>query len=70
SEEPVIADQAADEDKRKRNQAASARFRKKKKQREQQMMEQSRELAEKTKTLESEVEAVKRENTFLKRLLV
>lgn len=68
SEDPVVVD--ADEDKRKRNQAASARFRQKKKQREQQMVEQSREMQEKTKRLESEVETLKRENTFLKKLLV
>lgn len=68
SEDPLVAD--AEEDKRKRNQAASARFRQKKKQREQQMLEQSREMTEKTKKLESEVEGLKRENTFLKRLLV
>ncbi|KAF2715252.1 hypothetical protein K504DRAFT_457424 [Pleomassaria siparia CBS 279.74] len=68
SEDPIIA--GADEDKRKRNQAASARFRQKKKQREQQMAEHSREAQEKTKRLEGEVEGLKRENTFLKKLLV
>lgn len=68
SEDPIIAD--AEEDKRKRNQAASARFRQKKKQREQQILEQSREMQEKTKKLENEVEGLKRENTFLKKLLV
>ena len=68
SEDPVIAD--VDEDKRKRNQAASARFRQKKKQREQQMMEQTREMQDKNKRLEGEVETLKRENTFLKKLLV
>lgn len=67
-EHPIVAD--ADEDKRKRNQAASARFRQKKKQREQQMMEQSKEMQERTKKLESEVDNLKRENTFLKKLLV
>ncbi|KAF2474458.1 uncharacterized protein BDR25DRAFT_301788 [Lindgomyces ingoldianus] len=70
SEDPIYTDPAADEDKRKRNQAASARFRQKKKQREQQMLEQSREMVDKTKKLESEVDNLKRENTFLKRLLV
>ncbi|PSN59800.1 hypothetical protein BS50DRAFT_604953 [Corynespora cassiicola Philippines] len=68
SEDPVVLD--ADEDKRKRNQAASARFRQKKKQREQQMLEQSREMQDRTKRLEGEVETLKRENTFLKKLLV
>lgn len=68
SEEPLVAD--AEEDKRKRNQAASARFRQKKKQREQHMLEQSREMQDRTKKLESEVDNLKRENTFLKKLLV
>jgi hypothetical protein len=68
SEEPLVAE--ADEDKRKRNQAASARFRQKKKQREQQMLEQTRELQERTKKLEADVENLKRENSFLKKLLV
>ena len=68
SEDPIHAD--VEEDKRKRNQAASARFRQKKKQREQQMMEQTRDMQEKNKRLESEVEGLKRENTFLKKLLV
>jgi hypothetical protein len=67
-EHPTIVE--ADEDKRKRNQAASARFRQKKKQREQQMLEQSREMQERTKKLEGEVDNLKRENTFLKKLLV
>lgn len=68
SEDPIIAD--VEEDKRKRNQAASARFRQKKKQREQQMMDQTREIQDKNKRLEGEVESLKRENTFLKKLLV
>ncbi|KAL5370704.1 hypothetical protein PMIN03_012960 [Paraphaeosphaeria minitans] len=68
SEDPIVAD--VDEDKRKRNQAASARFRQKKKQREQQMMEQTREMQDKNKRLQGEVEGLKRENTFLKKLLV
>ena len=65
---PVAAD--IEEDKRKRNQAASARFRQKKKQREQQMMEQTRDIQDKNKRLENEIEGLKRENTFLKKLLV
>ncbi|KAF2868481.1 hypothetical protein BDV95DRAFT_460244, partial [Massariosphaeria phaeospora] len=68
SEDPIIVE--ADEDKRKRNQAASARFRQKKKQREQHMLEQSRDMHDKTRRLEGEVENLKRENTFLKKLLV
>jgi hypothetical protein len=68
SEDPITAD--VEEDKRKRNQAASARFRQKKKQREQQMMDQTRDMQDKNKRLEGEVEGLKRENTFLKKLLV
>lgn len=60
----------ADEDKRKRNQAASARFRQKKKQREQHLMETSRDMQEKTRKLEAENEGLKKENLFLKKLLV
>lgn len=60
----------ADEDKRKRNQAASARFRQKKKQREQQLLETSRDMQEKTRKLESENEGLRKENLFLKKLLV
>src|SRR5690242_6756512 len=60
----------ADEDKRKRNQAASARFRQKKKQREQQLLETSRDMQEKTRKLESENESLRKENLFLKKLLV
>ncbi|KAF2630266.1 hypothetical protein BU25DRAFT_408240 [Macroventuria anomochaeta] len=66
--DPIIVE--ADEDKRKRNQAASARFRQKKKQREQQLMEMSREMQEKMRKLESENEGLRKENLFLKKLLV
>ncbi|KAH6622241.1 hypothetical protein C7974DRAFT_314968 [Boeremia exigua] len=66
--DPIIVE--ADEDKRKRNQAASARFRQKKKQREQQLMETSREMQDKTRKLESENEGLRKENLFLKKLLV
>ncbi|KAK3202501.1 hypothetical protein GRF29_161g1465706 [Pseudopithomyces chartarum] len=68
SEDPIVAD--VEEDKRRRNQAASARFRQKKKQREQQMVEQTRDMQDRNKKLEGEVEGLKRENTFLKKLLV
>ncbi|KAF2261027.1 hypothetical protein CC78DRAFT_546962 [Lojkania enalia] len=68
SEDHSLAE--AEEDKRKRNQAASARFRRKKKQRDQQILEQSREMAERNKKLENEVQGLKKENTFLKKLLV
>jgi hypothetical protein len=69
----VMGDQIiveADEDKRKRNQAASARFRQKKKQREQQLMESSRDMQEKTRRLEAENDGLRKENMFLKKLLV
>jgi hypothetical protein len=66
--DPIIVE--ADEDKRKRNQAASARFRQKKKQREQQLMETSREMQDRTKKLEAENDGLKKENIFLKKLLV
>jgi hypothetical protein len=65
--DPIIVE--ADEDKRKRNQAASARFRQKKKQREQ-LMETSREMQDRTKKLEAENDGLKKENIFLKKLLV
>jgi hypothetical protein len=66
--DPMIVE--ADEDKRKRNQAASARFRQKKKQREQQLVETSREMQDRTKKLEVENDGLKKENLFLKKLLV
>lgn len=66
--DPVVVE--AEEDKRKRNQAASARFRQKKKQREQQLMEKAHEMQERTKQLEVENEGLKKENIFLKKLLV
>jgi hypothetical protein len=66
--DPVIVE--AEEDKRKRNQAASARFRQKKKQREQHLVEISREMQERAKKLEAENDGLKKENMFLKKLLV
>ncbi|KAF1915381.1 hypothetical protein BDU57DRAFT_557536 [Ampelomyces quisqualis] len=60
----------ADEDKRKRNQAASARFRQKKKQREQQLVESAREMQDRTRKLERENDGLKKENIFLKKLLL
>lgn len=66
--DPVVVE--ADEDKRKRNQAASARFRQKKKQREQQLVEKTHEMQERMKKLETENEGLKKENVFLKKLLV
>jgi len=66
--DPIVVE--AEEDKRKRNQAASARFRQKKKQREMQLMETSREMQDRTKKLEAENDGLKKENMFLKKLLV
>jgi hypothetical protein len=66
--DPLIVE--ADEDKRKRNQAASARFRQKKKQREQQLVESSREMQDRAKKLEKENDGLRKENMFLKKLLV
>jgi hypothetical protein len=66
--DPLIVE--ADEEKRKRNQAASARFRHKKKQREQQLMETTREMQDRSKKLEQENDGLKKENLFLKKLLV
>ncbi|KAI4663611.1 uncharacterized protein J4E78_004027 [Alternaria triticimaculans] len=66
--DPVVVE--AEEDKRKRNQAASARFRQKKKQREQQLMETSQKMQDRTKKLEAENDGLKKENMFLKKLLV
>lgn len=69
SPDPTIVVEA-DEDKRKRNQAASARFRQKKKQREHQLVETTREMQERTRKLEAENDGLKKENLFLKKLLV
>jgi len=66
--DPVLVE--ADEDKRKRNQAASARFRQKKKQREQQLMNANREMQEKAMKLEAQNDSLRKENQFLKKLLV
>jgi hypothetical protein len=68
SPDPIVIE--ADEDKRKRNQAASARFRQKKKQREHQLVETSREMQDRTRKLEAENDGLKKENVFLKKLLV
>lgn len=72
SPDPTITDVVVevDEDKRKRNQAASARFRQKKKQREQQLVESSREMQDRMKKLQTENEGLRKENLFLKKLLV
>ncbi len=58
------------EDKRKRNTQASARFRLKKKEREQHMEVKCKELEGKVTELEKECEALRRENGWLKGLVV
>ncbi|KAF8313413.1 hypothetical protein DL93DRAFT_2046571, partial [Clavulina sp. PMI_390] len=58
------------EDKRRRNTAASARFRLKKKEREQAMEKRARDLESRVGELERECEALRRENGWLKGLVV
>ena len=60
----------AAEDKRRRNTAASARFRAKKKEREQAMEKRSKELENRVSELERECEGLRRENGWLKGLVV
>lgn len=60
----------ASEDKRRRNTAASARFRLKKKEREQAMEKKSKDLETRVSELERECEALRRENGWLKGLVV
>jgi len=60
----------AAEDKRRRNTAASARFRAKKKEREQAMERRSKELESRVNELERECEGLRRENGWLKGLVV
>ncbi|KZS98633.1 hypothetical protein SISNIDRAFT_462517 [Sistotremastrum niveocremeum HHB9708] len=61
---------SANEDKRRRNTAASARFRLKKKEREAAMEKKSKELEGRVGELERECEALRRENGWLKGLVV
>ena len=61
---------SASEDKRRRNTAASARFRLKKKEREAALEGKARELESKVLELERECEALRRENGWLKGLVV
>ena len=58
------------EDKRRRNTAASARFRAKKKEREAALERRSKELEMRVGELERECEALRRENGWLKGLVV
>lgn len=60
----------AAEDKRRRNTAASARFRLKKKEREAALEKKSKELETKVNELEKECEGLRRENGWLKGLVV
>jgi hypothetical protein len=61
---------SASEDKRRRNTAASARFRAKKKEREAALERKSKELETRVSELERECEALRRENGWLKGLVV
>jgi len=61
---------SATEDKRRRNTAASARFRLKKKEREAALEGKAKELESKVTELERECEALRRENGWLKGLVV
>jgi len=58
------------EDKRRRNTAASARFRLKKKEREAALEKKAKELEVKVSELEKECEGLRRENGWLKGLVV
>jgi hypothetical protein len=60
----------AAEDKRKRNTAASARFRQKKKEREAALEQKAKELESKVSELERECEGLRRENGWLKGLVI
>ncbi|EIN11541.1 hypothetical protein PUNSTDRAFT_15694, partial [Punctularia strigosozonata HHB-11173 SS5] len=58
------------EDKRRRNTAASARFRAKKKEREQALEKRAKDMEQRVSELERECEALRRENGWLKGLVV
>ncbi|KAJ4294518.1 hypothetical protein N0V90_008209 [Kalmusia sp. IMI 367209] len=60
---------AAEEDKRRRNTAASARFRIKKKQREQALEKTAKEMTERVSVLETRIQQLETENTWLKSLI-
>ncbi|KAF2656823.1 hypothetical protein K491DRAFT_596224 [Lophiostoma macrostomum CBS 122681] len=60
---------AAEEDKRRRNTAASARFRVKKKQREQALEKTAKEMSDRVNVLESRIQQLETENTWLKGLI-
>ena len=67
---PILTPVSAAEDKRRRNTAASARFRLKKKEREVALETRAKELESKVVDLERECEALRRENGWLKGLVV
>ncbi|KAF2117853.1 regulatory protein cys-3 [Lophiotrema nucula] len=60
---------AAEEDKRRRNTAASARFRIKKKQREQALEKTAKEMTDRVNVLETRIQQLETENTWLKGLI-
>jgi Basic region leucine zipper len=68
--DPLTTPLTAAEDKRRRNTAASARFRAKKKEREQALERRSKELETRVNELERECEGLRRENGWLKGLVV
>ena len=68
--DPLSTPLTAAEDKRRRNTAASARFRAKKKEREQALEKRSKELETRVNELERECEGLRRENGWLKGLVV
>jgi hypothetical protein len=70
AEAPEKAGVLAAEDKRRRNTAASARFRLKKKEREAALEGKAKELEMKVNELERECEALRRENGWLKGLVI
>ncbi|KAH7100307.1 hypothetical protein BKA62DRAFT_249587 [Auriculariales sp. MPI-PUGE-AT-0066] len=69
-EKETLTPQTITEDKRRRNTAASARFRAKKKEREQALEKKAKELEGKVGELERDCEALRRENGWLKGLVV
>lgn len=69
-DQPGSTPMTASEDKRRRNTAASARFRLKKKEREAALEKKAKELEVKVSELEKECEALRRENGWLKGLVV
>lgn len=66
----TTAPSLAGDDKRKRNTAASARFRQKKKEREAALEQKAKELEVKVSELERECEGLRRENGWLKGLVI